>query len=79
MTPAQIFQLAVRLLGLYFLYLAATNLLGALPGMPYEFFWRSVLGSIFFAALAWWLLGGASQLVQRAYPNEGQRPDSPRV
>lgn len=79
MTPAQIFQLAVRLFGVFFFCSAATSLLGAFISAPHGSFWRSLLEAAFLAALAWWLLGGAKLLVERAYPHEAPRPDSPRI
>ncbi|MBI1382300.1 MAG: hypothetical protein GC161_14580 [Planctomycetaceae bacterium] len=79
MTPAQIFQLAVRLLGLYLFYLGASSLVGAFIRIPHGSFWRSLLEAAFLAALAWWMLGGAKLLVDRAYPHDAPRSDSPRV
>jgi len=69
MKPKDIFSLTIRLVGLFFIYLAARNVPviwntsnnGVVP---------AILVVIFFLAVAWWLLGGAPLLMQRAYPDE---------
>lgn len=72
MKPKDIFGLAVRLLGLYFLYLG----LNALAQMLASDIFNSpekmdivyaLLPAVFYLIVGWWLLGGGL-LVRRAYP-----------
>jgi hypothetical protein len=72
MKPRDIFGLAVRLLGLYFLYLgltAVTPLLdfGAIENASKSDIITTILPIVFNLAIAWWLLGGGL-LMRRAYP-----------
>jgi hypothetical protein len=67
-----IFTLAVRLLGLVFLYLglsAVTPLLdfGAIETAAKSDLVTAILPIVFNLAVAWWLLGGGL-LIRRAYP-----------
>jgi hypothetical protein len=74
MKPRDIFQLAVRILGLVFLY----HGLMALPTIIQIIFsgsFASVVSIVFGIlmivwplAVAWWLIGGAPPLMHRAYP-----------
>ena len=63
MKPKDIFKLAVRLLGLWFVYLGLTNV-----PMVFETYKALLLVAVDVAA-AWWLIGGASLLVNHAYPD----------
>ncbi len=72
MKPKVIFNLAIRLLGLVFLY----HGLMAVSGLVPLIFSGVILGSlinVFMCAwqlvVAWWLIGGAPLLSQRAYPD----------
>jgi hypothetical protein len=72
MKPRDIFGLAVRLLGLVFLYLglrAVTPLLdlGAIETASRSDLIDALLPVAFDLAVAWWLLGGGL-LLRRAYP-----------
>ena len=78
MKPRDIFGLAVRLLGLFFLYLG----LRAIP--PMLDFWaietadkseiiNAILPMIFNLVVAWWLIGGGL-LIHRAYPEASRIP-----
>jgi hypothetical protein len=72
MKPRDIFGLAVRLLGLFFLYLglrAMTPLLdlGAIETAGKSDIINAILPIVFNLAVAWWLLGGGL-LMRRAYP-----------
>jgi len=72
MKPRDIFGLAVRLLGLVFLYLGlrtATPLLdlGAIGTASNSDVISAILPVAFNLLVAWWLLGGG-WLVRRAYP-----------
>jgi hypothetical protein len=68
-----IFSLAVRLLGLVFLYLglgAVPPLLdfGAIETAARSDIFSALLPIVFDLTVAWWLLGG-TWLIRRAYPN----------
>jgi len=69
MKPKDIFSLAIRLVGLFFVYLAARNVPVIWNSSGTAFF-STILVVAFFLAVAWWLLGGAPLLMQRAYPEE---------
>lgn len=76
MKPRDIFGLAVRLLGLFFLYLglkAVTPLLdlGAIETAGKSDLVTAILPIVFNLLVAWWLLSGG-WLVRRAYP-EGMK------
>lgn len=70
MKPKEIFSVAIRLLGLCFLYhglLAAPRLLTAFVGGPLALF-ATVFDISWPLLVAYWLLGGAPLLMQIAYP-----------
>lgn len=84
MKTKEIFHLGVRLLGLVFLYNGLVNLpgiIGAIAGaFPHEIVPGQVQGGsfmgLFYAVLmtawplflAWWLIGGAPQIMRIAFP-----------
>ncbi len=70
MKSKDLFNLAVRLLGLVFVYQAFT----ALPVAIFDGA-RSVLISAYYLIIAWWLLGGAPMLIKRA--NSDEAPAAP--
>jgi hypothetical protein len=79
MKPRDIFGLAVRLLGLYFLYLglrAASLMLdfGAIETASKSDSLNAILPITFNLLVAWWLLGGGL-LIRRAYPEAPRIPD----
>jgi hypothetical protein len=66
MTPRNIFVLAVRLLGLFFIYLA-------LKGIPAIFISPAAIPStlfivIYYIIVGLWLMSGANSLLKRLYP-----------
>jgi hypothetical protein len=70
----EVFSLAVRLLGLYFLYLGLKDLnvpalmdLTIIKGDNMNDIFSAALSVVFNLAVAWWLLGSRS-LTLRAYP-----------
>lgn len=72
MKPSDIFGLAVRLLGLFFLYLGLRGMpllldLGAIETASKNDVLNVVLPIAFNLLVAWWLLGGG-WLARRAYP-----------
>ena len=69
MKPKDIFSLAVRLLGLIFLY----HGIQSLPALMSANFFLIVYIVMQFV-MAWWLVGGATLLVDRAYPTESSAP-----
>ncbi len=69
MKPKDIFQLSVRLFGLVFLYHGTQSL----PMLISNSGWALVYLLLQFA-IAWWLIGGALLLVNRAYPDEKSEP-----
>jgi len=78
-----IFSLAVRLLGLVFLYLglrAVTPMLdlGAIETAGKSDVVTAILPIIFNLAVAWWLLGGGF-LVRRAYPESSKIAPRPEA
>jgi len=90
MKPKDIFSLAVRLLGLVFLYLglqalppAIAQILGSFPhqlgggySQPGSFtgFVTGVVMAGWPLCLAYWLVGGASFLMRTAYPDAEAKP-----
>jgi hypothetical protein len=68
MKAKDIFNLAIRLLGLFFIYFAARQVPVIFAGPPGGVVVQTVLTVAFYACVAWWLLGGASLLMNRAYP-----------
>jgi hypothetical protein len=80
MKPKDIFGLAVRLLGLYFLYLglnSLTQLLGSdiVESPDKTDVENGLLPVAFDFAVAWWLLAGKS-LIRMAYPDGPKIPES---
>ena len=71
MKPTDLFNLAIRLLGLVFVYLGC-------KAVPVVFFdkGRSLLFVACYFAAAWWLIGGARLLMRRAYPAVGDEAQS---
>ena len=67
MKSKEIFSLAVRLLGLWFVYHGFTNLPMIVETS------KAWLFVIFYFGAAWWLIGGAPLLVRRAYPEFGEQ------
>jgi len=85
MKPRDIFGLAVRLLGLYFLYLGLRTMtplldLGAIETAGKSDIINAVLPIVFNLAIAWWLLGGGL-LTRRAYPDapKNYNPSHPQA
>jgi len=79
MKPSDIFSVAIRLLGLFFLYLAVRSAAVLLTSPPGEVAWGFFLHAALYVGVGWWLVGGASLVMERAYPTEpgqrGWRPD----
>jgi hypothetical protein len=79
MNPKEMFKLAVRILGLVFLYHGLSDLPTVFLSFTVSVTIRNfVMGIVMIAwqlAIAWWLIGGASCLVHRAYPETGA-PDT---
>jgi len=81
MKPRDIFGLAVRLMGLFFLYLglkAVTPMLdlGAIESASKGDIVNAILPIVFNLAVAWWLLGGGL-LMRRAYPEAPKISEHP--
>lgn len=81
MKPKDIFGLAVRLLGLFFLYYglkAVTQMLDIeiIENADKYDIINGVMPIIFNLAIAWWLIGGG--LVRRAYPEPSRIPETAR-
>jgi hypothetical protein len=80
MKAKDIFGLVIRLLGVYFFYLAAIGLPSIWRWllMPGRISWSVVFDNLFIvtweAALAWWLVKGAPPVMQWAYPEEKKEP-----
>jgi hypothetical protein len=82
MKPSDIFGLAVRLLGVFFLYLGLRGVtplldLGAIATASKSDIINAILPIAFNLLVAWWLLGGGA-LVRRAYPEALKNSDRPR-
>lgn len=77
MKPKDIFNLALRIIGLLFLYQGLAAVPGAVmsfcPAFPH-FQFRTLLPSAILVgwplAVAWWLVRGAPWLMRIAYPEE---------
>ena len=72
MKPRDIFGLAVRLLGLFFLYLGLRAVppildFGAIETADKSDIINAILPMVFNLVIAWWLIGGGL-LIRRAYP-----------
>ena len=81
MKPKDTFILAVRLLGLYFLYVGLKDLdvpalmdTTVIKGDNPDDIISTALPVVFNLAVAWWLLGG-SFLIRRAYPEPSRISD----
>jgi hypothetical protein len=79
MKPREIFGLAVRILGVYFLYLSLSAVSPLLNLETIENADRSdivnaILPIAFNLVVAWWLLGGGF-LMRRAYPDAPKTPE----
>ena len=71
MKPRDIFKLAVRVLGLVFLYHGLSALPTVIPLILTSAIGNFVIGVLMVVwplAIAWWLIGGATLLTGRAYP-----------
>lgn len=79
MKPKDIFSLAVRLLGLFFIYLTVINIAIIFSGPPGQYAPGIILTAALFVGVGWWMLGGASLLLERAYPSESSQQRSPEV
>ena len=84
MKPHILFGLAVRILGLVFLYHGLNNLpsllpllIGAFTSMNPSALVIMLCSLVWPFALAWWLLGGAPFLVARAYPEASDKTAPP--
>jgi len=82
MKPRDIFGLAIRLLGVFFLYLGLRGVtplldLGAIETASKSDIINAILRIVFDLLDAWWLLGG-SALVRRAYPEALKNSERPR-
>jgi hypothetical protein len=79
MKAKDIFGLAVRIIGLVFLYQGLEAVLMAIANfwqMPRFNFGVVVMNLLAVAwrlAVAWWLVGGAGWLMRLAYPDEGAK------
>jgi uncharacterized membrane protein len=75
MKPRDIFKLAVRVLGLVFLYHGLSALPTVIPLILTSAIRNFVIGVLMVVwplAVAWWLIGGAPLLTCRAYPEATQ-------
>ena len=79
MKPRDIFSLIVRLLGLFFIYLAARQVPVIFAGPSGQVFFPVILTAAFYVGVGWWLLGGAPLLVKRAYPEASSQQPSGEI
>jgi hypothetical protein len=79
MNPKDIFSLVVRLVGLFFLYLAVRAVSVIFSGPPGQIVMGGILSAALYGGVGWWLLGGASLLMERAYPSASPQQPSPEV
>jgi hypothetical protein len=87
LTPTALFQLAIRVVGLVFLYHGLANLPGSVLGVFFALKAKSLagfLGAGFTAFwplfLAWWLIRGAPWLMRLSrLPTDGGSTSDPRV
>ena len=78
MKPKDIFTLIVRLLGLFFIYLAIKEVPIIFVGPGFRIFFGALLTLALYLAAGWWMLGGAPFLVNRAYPSaDGPQENTP--
>ena len=71
MKPGDLLKLAVRVLGLVFLYRGLSALPTVIPLMLTSAIGKFVISLLLVVwplAIAWWLMGGAPLLTHRAYP-----------
>lgn len=76
MKPQDIFNLAIRLLGLFFIYSTVQAIPLLFSGPPLQLIVHSLLSAGFYFIIAWWLLGGAPLLAHRAYPTNTTDTDT---
>ena len=84
MKPRDILNLAVRLMGLIFLYqglqalpTAVVQLCGAIPNVNSGMIFPSVVMAGWPLLVAYWLLRGAPPIMRTAYPDsEGSEPET---
>jgi hypothetical protein len=75
---AAIFGFIIRILGVYFFYMAAINApqVWRIITMPGRIVWSLAFDSLFLVAwqavVAWWLVRGAPPVEDLAYPNSKQ-------
>jgi hypothetical protein len=79
MKSKDIFSLAIRLVGLFFIYLAVRVVPVIFSGPPARILLESILSAAVFVVVGWWMLGGASLLMERAYPSGSGQHCSPEV
>jgi len=74
MNPKSIFSLAVRILGLFFLFrglMALPAILSIFPAGSFGNFLNNLVAIAWPFVVAYWLIQGAPILVRIAYPNPG--------
>jgi hypothetical protein len=84
MKPRDLFALAVRLIGLVFLYHSLSSVPMAIaavcPRFPH-FIWTNLFAALFTVGwpllVAYWLLRGAPPILRIAYPDPEAQPSSP--
>ena len=83
MKPKEIFNLAVRILGLVFLYQGLTAMPTQLRFLNGARGFGELMFLLFLTAwpllIAWWLLRGAPLLIRVAYPDVGHSADGQQV
>jgi hypothetical protein len=79
MKTKDIFNLIVRLLGLFFIYLAAREVPIIFARSLGQVLFPVILTVAFYFSVAWWLLGGAPLLVRRAYPESSSQQPSGEI
>lgn len=68
MKSREIFGLVLRLLGLFFVYLAIRSITVFFMAGTEELFMVTILSAGLYVGVGWWMLGGAPLLMDRAYP-----------
>ncbi len=79
MKSRDIFDVALRIVGLLFMYQGLTTIPNAIasicPVFPH-FYWKNLLPSVIMVGwplgLAWWLIRGAPWLMRLAYGRDGE-------
>jgi len=79
MKAKDMFNLTVRLLGLFFIYLAARQVPVIFARPSGQVLLPVILTVAFYVGVAWWLLGGAPLLMKRAYPEAGSQKQSGEI